>query len=165
MTSPAPTSPAVSLNPFFIRSIVQSSPRPTFFVSTVLIPSSSGQSFNTVQGDTLAGANVLIPSSSGQSFNPRRGRPHRRRPVLIPSSSGQSFNADLSGANLSGGLNPFFIRSIVQCANLFCVNLARVLIPSSSGQSFNKMKIYNRFGDEVLIPSSSGQSFNRPPRR
>ena len=106
---------------------------------------------------------VLIPSSSGQSFNATLAGANLFGAVLIPSSSGQSFNADLVGADLFCGLNPFFIRSIVQflrqphrCQprrlnpffirsivqwrSIDALDVAAVLIPSSSGQSFNSRR-------------------------
>ncbi len=81
------------LNPFFIRSIVQSERVVELAVpKEVLIPSSSGQSFNHALRDVGVVPLVLIPSSSGQSFNHIGGRE----------------------AKIRIRLNPFFIRSIVQ---------------------------------------------------
>ena len=56
--------------------------------------------------------------------------------VLIPSSSGQlSKLGDRARSPDAGGLNPFFIRSIVETKDgrRICRHLL-VLIPSSSGQ-------------------------------
>ena len=58
-------------------------------------------------------------------------------------------------------LNPFFIRSIVQCLAVGGLSDSPVLIPSSSGQSFNRLGVEGRRQRRVLIPSSSGQSFNQ----
>ena len=127
------------LNPFFIRSIVQCR-------LGLCVGRRTG---------------VLIPSSSGQSFNANLNRANLAGAVLIPSSSGQSFNASLFGANLArAGLNPFFIRSIVQWDTRYPSRDHTVLIPSSSGQSFNPRRRRTAPIFSVLIPSSSGQSFN-----
>ena len=102
------------LNPFFIRSIVQSCPNGTFAPCCVLIPSSSGQSFNAVPAYRAVPLclNPFFIRSIVQ-FDFRRRRPDRR--VLIPSSSGQSFNfRGLGLRSAATRLNPFFIRSIVQ---------------------------------------------------
>ena len=80
-----------SLNPFFIRSIVQFDFQEPEYGRAVLIPSSSGQSFNGRSRARGLRSPVLIPSSSGQSFN-LTTQYIPTAPVLIPSSSGQSFN-------------------------------------------------------------------------
>ena len=132
-----------------------------FNASRVLIPSSSGQSFNSSPSLTSPVPIVLIPSSSGQSFNSIRPGLAGFYPVLIPSSSGQSFNLDtVPDERPTIGLNPFFIRSIVQFRRCRPLRRNPVLIPSSSGQSFNSHVRRSQARIPVLIPSSSGQSFN-----
>ncbi len=107
----------LGLNPFFIRSIVRSLPYLLYLAPhEVLIPSSSGPSFDPFRIIVIRTINVLIPSSSGQSFDPAAAAAATAAAyVLIPSSSGQSF--DLTSPPTPTpppSLNPFFIRSIVR---------------------------------------------------
>ena len=129
------------LNPFFIRSIVQSRTAGEPHAPQVLIPSSSGQSFNPSVGMGSAAIGCLNPFFIRSIVQSQEGKcwiGYDAR-VLIPSSSGQSFNPPPATICLrKGSLNPFFIRSIVQ--STIChrrEEVGWVLIPSSSGQSFN----------------------------
>ena len=127
---------------------------------------------------------VLIPSSSGQSFNLEFAHRCSQRVVLIPSSSGQSFNPYIADESILLGLNPFFIRSIVQSGELIayadgdcCLNpfFIRSIVQSGENCNISIRSCLNHFfirsivqsqalaaytRQVVLIPSSSGQSFN-----
>ena len=137
--------------------------------------------------ETLDTEIVLIPSSSGQSFDPRKRAGRNVGRVLIPSSSGQSFDRGIPArTGIAWSLNPFFIRSIVRSDGLrefyarlvslnpfFIRSIVRsrndgrndgrndVLIPSSSGQSFDPLSKTTPCLCLVLIPYSSGQSFDQ----
>ena len=88
-----PVSPAVRLNPFFVRSSFQSSLR--FRVSTfgrVLIPSSSGLHFRAHRNAKSSSAESLNPFFVRSSFQRvEMGDIELGRGVLIPSSSGLHF--------------------------------------------------------------------------
>ena len=113
----------MSLNPFFIRSIVQSrSGRDERPFGCVLIPSSSGQSFN---------RNCVSRTCSISSLNPFFIRSIVQSKMLMRPSH-------------EACLNPFFIRSIVQSSWRPSRTYGKVLIPSSSGQSFNP-KAFQKF--------------------
>ena len=88
------------LNPFFIRSIVQYLTDVDLTGVNRLNPFFIRSIVQFIHNDVEQGSEVLIPSSSGQSFNEGLRPGDGRFQVLIPSSSGQSFN---DRARVGGG--------------------------------------------------------------
>ena len=131
-------SDCISLNPFFIRSIVQSLAARSAYFGIGLNPffiRSIVQSFAAWMHGKSLGLNPffirsIVQSDTIESLWGERGL----NPFFIRSIVQSLLLATSSEAE---SLNPFFIRSIVQSRTEPTKGLSQVLIPSSSGQSFN----------------------------